>query len=298
MFAGSKPELWPFTLPRFKAALSPSDVCIISPGLRNDDLANLCRNEGWSYLSTATPDASLAQNVCYRLHERAEFIVKVDEDMFLLPGSIAALVEQYRRIKAEGVTDPGFVAPIIPVNGFCYRYLLEALGLLDEFEERFGRAGIAASGLLIHCDPLVARWIWKRTAPLEATASLIASRSRQTILCPVQFNTGMIVFERAFWEMIGHFPVLRRRLVFGISTEGVDEAHLCASAVNASRPGIVTTAVMAGHFAYEPQYAAMKSLLSSRPDLFAAPTVSARAEAANGKWAEHAGLINGTAHHR
>jgi hypothetical protein len=293
MLAGSKPELWAVTLTRFKAALPPGDVSIVSHGLRSEVLADLCRLEGWSYLSTTTRDASLAQNVCYRLHEHAELIVKVDEDMLLLPGSISALLEEYRSIKAEGVIDPGFVAPIVPLNGFCYRYLLEALGLLDEFEARFGRARIAASGLPIQDDPVAARWVWERTGPLELTAGLVARRPRQALACPVQFNAGMVVFERAFWEMIGHFPVLRRRLVFGVSTEGVDEAHLCARAFTASRPGMVTTAVMAGHFAYEPQYAAMLSLLDSRPDLFAPSAAANQATSGNGKWPRHDRRVSG-----
>src|ERR1700733_5238812 len=125
MLAGYTPELWRFVMPRFRAALPEADICIVSPGLRNDDLADLCRREGWSYLSTATNDVALAQNVCYRLHDSAKMIVKLDEDMFLLPDTITGLLAAYRDIKAEGVVDPGFVAPMIPLNGFCYRYLLE-----------------------------------------------------------------------------------------------------------------------------------------------------------------------------
>lgn len=297
MLTGSKPELWPYVMPRFKAALPESDICLVSPGLRSQCLADLCGREGWSYLSTATRDASLAQNVCYRLHDGAELIVKLDEDMFLLPDSISALVEQYRVIKADGVVDPGFVAPTIPLNGFCYRHFLDAMGLLDEYEARFGRARIAASGLPIHGDPSAACWIWERTAPLEEAAARMASNRRLTLLCPIQFSTGMIVFEREFWEMIGRYPVLRRRLVFGISTEDADEAHLCASAVNASRPGVVTTAAVAAHFAFAPQYAAMRSLLRARPELFEAPPPPGRKERVAVS-RPRSGGFNGKAHHR
>ena len=167
MLAGYKSDLWRFVMPRFRAALPEADVCIISPGLRHDGLADLCRREGWSYLSTATNDVALAQNVCYRLHDGAEMIVKLDEDMFLLPDTITRLLAAYRDIKAEGVVDPGFVAPMIPLNGFCYRYLLEMLGLLDAYEAAFGRAKLATSGLAVHTDPAAARWIWERTAPLD-----------------------------------------------------------------------------------------------------------------------------------
>jgi hypothetical protein len=52
------------------------------------------------------------------MHSAAEWIVKPDEDMLLLPGSIRDLVAEYPRIQAEGWVDPGFAAPMISPNGF------------------------------------------------------------------------------------------------------------------------------------------------------------------------------------
>jgi hypothetical protein len=270
MLAGYKPDLWPFVMPRFRAALPEADVCLISPGLRHAGLADLCRQEGWSYLGTATNDVALAQNVCYRLHDRARMIVKLDEDMLLLPTSITALLEEYRLIKAEGVLDPGFVAPMIPLNGFCYRPLLEMLGLLEAYEAVFGRARLATAGLPVQTDPLAARWIWEHTAPLADTAAKLAALPRRVLPCPIQFSIGLIAFERAFWEQIGYLAVYRRRLLAGLSTLGGDEAYLCARAVETSRPAVVTTAALAGHFSFGPQYAGMKALLEQRPGLFSA----------------------------
>ena len=270
MLAGYTPELWRFVMPRFRAALPKADICIVSPGLRSDDLADLCRREGWSYLSTATNDVALAQNVCYRLHDRAEMIVKLDEDMFLLPDTITGLLAEYREIKAEGVVDPSFVAPMIPLNGFCYRYLLEMLDLLDDYEAVFGRAQLATSGLAIHTDPAAARWIWERTAPLAETAARLNSLERRVLLCPIQFSIGLIAFERRFWEQMGYFLVHRHRLLAGLSTLGGDEAYMCARAVELSRPAVVTTAALAGHFSFGPQYAGLKALLTEQPELFSA----------------------------
>jgi hypothetical protein len=110
--------------------------------------------------------------------------------------------------------------------------------------------------------------MWERTAPLEATARRLASIPAQILLCPIQFSIGLIVFERAFWETIGRLPVYHRRLLAGLSTLGADEEHICAKAVTLSRPIVVTTASLAGHFSFGPQYAAMKSLIDCRPELF------------------------------
>jgi hypothetical protein len=270
MLAGYKPDLWQFVMPRFRAALPEADVCIVSPGTRSEQLASLCRRESWSYLSTATNDVALAQNVCYRLHGAAEMIVKLDEDMFLLPNTISSVLAEYRKIKAEGTIDPGFVAPMIPLNGFCYRHLFDMLGILDEYESGFGRARLATTGLAIHTDPAAARWVWERTAPLAETAARLAQLEPRRLLCPIQFSIGLIAFERRFWEDIGHLEVHRKRLLAGLGTLGGDETYICACAMEFARPAVVTTAALAGHFSFGPQYAGLKSLLDVRPELFAA----------------------------
>jgi hypothetical protein len=270
MLAGYKPDLWRIVMPRFKRALPEADVCIVSPGCRSEALAAICRSEGWSYLSTSLNDVALAQNICYRLHPAADMIIKLDEDMFLLPDTINNVLAEYKKIKAAGIVAPGFVAPMIPLNGFCYRHLLEALGLLGEYEARFGRARLATSGLPIHTDPVAARWIWEHTSPLSVTAARLRATEPQCLLCPIQFSIGLIGFERRFWELVGYLKVHRRLHLAGISTLGGDEAYLCARALELSRPGVVTTAALAGHFSFGPQYQAQKDLLERRPDIFGA----------------------------
>lgn len=271
MLAGYKQDLWPLVMPRFKAALAQmpdADVCLVSPGKRDTALASLCAAEGWSYLATATNDVSLAQNICFKRHIAAELIVKLDEDMFLLPGSIRHLVAEYRRIKTEGRVDPGFVAPMIPLNGFCYRPLLRALGLLEEYERRFGTAQLGTSGLPIHTDPAAARWIWEQTSPLDSLPERLGAGIAEDLLSPIQFSIGMIVFERRFWQQVGYFSVARRKLMAGMSTLGGDESHICAAAMLHSRPIVITTLTAAGHFSFGGQYAGMRDLLRSNPALF------------------------------
>ncbi len=270
MLAGYKADLWPFVMPRFRASLPVADVCLVSPGKRSDELAALCQRESWSYLSTTLNDVALAQNVCYRLHDDAELIVKLDEDMFLLPSTLPVLLEEYRAIKSEGWVDPGFVAPMIPLNGFCYRSLLGMLDMLPAYEACFGPARLATSGLAVHNDPDAALWMWERTAPLADTERRLQRLPRQRLLCPIQFSIGLIVFERRFWEAIGCFAVHRQRLMTGQSTLGGDEAYICTRALEMSRPGVVTTAALAGHFSFGPQYAGMRTLLRDRPALFEA----------------------------
>ena len=269
MLVGYKPDLWPYVMPRFEAAL-PDDctVCLVSPGLYREDLASLCQAKGWSYLGTRTNDVALAQNVCLSLHPGARIVVKLDEDMFLLPGTIAALIAFYDQVKAEGIVNPGFVAPMIPVNGFSYRSLLERLDLLADFEARFGPASVMTTGHAIAIDPAAARWIWERTTPLAETQARLQAAPVDMLLSPIKFSIGLIVFERVYWEEFRFFRVYRHRLMAGQSTLGGDEQFLCRECIDRSRPIIVHPQILAGHFSFGPQYQGMMALLNERPELF------------------------------
>lgn len=270
MLVGYKPDLWPLILPRFEAAL-PQDctVCLVSPGLYNPEIAQLCEAKSWRYMGTATNDVALAQNVCLLAHPDVEMVAKLDEDMFLLPGSIDALLDFYRATKAHKAVDPGFVAPMIPINGFTYRSLLRRLDLLDRFEAQFGTARIATTASPVTVNPAAARWMWEHTAPLAATqARLKATPAAEMLLSPIKFSIGLIVFERAFWEEFRFFPVYRHRLLAGQSTLGGDEEFLCKECVDRSRPIVIHPDVLAGHFSFGPQYAGMLALLKERPELF------------------------------
>lgn len=269
MLVGYKPELWDAVFVRFRRALPEADVCLVSPGRDVEALAALCRRHGWSYLSTATNDVCLAQNIAIGLHAQADLVVKLDEDMFLLPKTLSTLLEEYESIRREGIVDPGYVAPMIPLNGVTYRFVLQRLQLLDAYEARFGKARLATAGIRVQNDPEAARWIWEHTAPLETSAARITSGPVERVFCPVQFSIGCIVFARSFWSEIGGFVVFRRRLLMGISTLGADEAWLCARAQELSRPGVVTSKAVAGHFAFGPQYDAMRQVYDERRDLFA-----------------------------
>ena len=123
---------------------------------------------------------------------------------------------------------------------------------------------MATSGIPLQTDAAAATWIWERTTPPAALPARLSVREVRRLLCSIRFSIGLIAFERAFWEKIGFLPIHRRRLLAGTNTLDGDEEYLCAKAVEMSRPTVITTATVAGHFSFGPQYAAMKSLLEER----------------------------------
>lgn len=268
VIAGAKPKLWPLIFPRIAAATRNKYVCIVSPGTQSDALSRMCRARNWSYLSTATKDTGLAQNVCYKLHRAANFIVKIDEDILLAPTSIDDLISAYRTIETGGVYHPSVVAPMIPLDTFCYREFLEARGLLPAFEERFGTARVSADKAPIANDVAAAHWIWNRTGPIDAIAKEFLANPAKPILCPVKINTAMVAFERAFWQETGHFPVYRRRLMVGRETPTADAEHFSINAVKLSRPAFIASNVLVGRFSFDHHYDVLSALINEQPELF------------------------------
>ena len=269
ILAGYKQPLWPFVFPKLARAMPEGvDVCVMSAGKYDAELEEICARNKWSYLGTATNDVSLVQNVAISLHPEARTIVKIDEDMFLTDATIKDCLAYYTEVKASGIADPAFVAPMININGVCYRPLLQRLGLLEEFEAKFGVARISTLGVPVTDDAEAARWMWSKTAPLEETVQKLKRSALPGLMAPVQFSIGLIVMERAFWEMIDCFPVKRHMLAMKKSTLGADEEYLCRMATFHARPVVVCEHALAGHFSFGRQYAGMLDLLTEHPEYF------------------------------
>ena len=104
------------------------DICITSSGLFDETLNKIAAENGWSYLSTAQNNIPLAQNLAIKIHDKAEFIYKMDEDIFVTDGCFETLMKTYRHVLRHGHYNVGFVAPLIPINGYGHIRVLEKLG--------------------------------------------------------------------------------------------------------------------------------------------------------------------------
>ena len=119
--AGYKEYLWHLTLKRI-ARFKPDDidVCVVSPGLFSERLNKICEENGWSYLNTKANKLARAQNIAIFQHPKAQWIYKFDEDIFISKNYFEVMLNGYQAIQKEGLFEPGFVAPLINVNGFSY----------------------------------------------------------------------------------------------------------------------------------------------------------------------------------
>ena len=119
VLAGYKPDLWNAVFGRLAAFLPDGiDVCVVISGKTDARLRDICREHGWSCLSTRRNNLSLAQNTAIRLHPAAQWIYKMDEDMFLTEGVFERMKAAYLSAPGKTSIEVGFVSPLIPVNGY------------------------------------------------------------------------------------------------------------------------------------------------------------------------------------
>jgi len=274
VLAGYKPDLWPLTLARVGRFVPDEfDVCLASAGRRVEALDSLAEQHGWSYLSTNWNDVSTVQNAVIEEHSAAQFIFKLDEDIFIGRGFFEGMLQGHLAVKQLGLHRPGFSAPVINVNGYGYIEFLRELGLCQDYASRFGRLQQAADKIEVHHNGEAARWLWKQSLPFDDLVQHFAEKEFNYSTCPHRFSIGAILFERSFWSAMGGLAVCDT-----LGRLGHDEEHLCKYCLNSSEVMVVLHNVFAGHFGFGPQNQVMSAALDDlmpglmiKPDLNRAP---------------------------
>ncbi len=269
VLAGYKEFVWGSVFQRLKAFVPENiDVCVVTSGLVNTDLRQMCETFGWSYMSTIKNHVSLALNLVISNHPRAKYIYKMDEDIFLTEGVFEVLKETYQRVQAESRYEVGFVTPLIPVNGYGYVRLLEIFGAVKLWEERFGELKYTIAlqhHRTIQRDPEAARFMWgeenQAMESLDKIQKELRKKEFQYSICPIRYSIGFILFHRDNWINMGSFPVAARNL-------GIDEEALCKFCMMESRAMVVAENAVVGHLAYNPQNKEMEQYYYSHKEKF------------------------------
>ena len=84
ILAGYKEFSYDIVFSRIKKFV-PKDVevCILSSGKYSEKLSKIASDNDWSYLSTEINNVSLVTNLAISLHPEADYIFKMDEDIFI-----------------------------------------------------------------------------------------------------------------------------------------------------------------------------------------------------------------------
>ena len=272
ILAGYKPFLYEDVFARVKKFVPEYfDVCIISSGLFDETLNKIALENDWSYLSTAQNNAPLIQNLAIMLHEQAECIFKMDEDIFITEGVFDTLMKTAHYVQTHSHYNVGFVAPLIPINGYGHIRLLEKLGLVETYEKMFEpvKYGYIPSKM-IQTSSKVAKFFWGEgeiVPSIDAMNAAFRIQKMQYSVCPVYFSIGFIHYQRNLWKAMNGWE-LPPQNSWG---PAVDERQICKFCVLASAAIIVAENAVVGHLSFDGQNAAMKEYYLTHKEVFRCP---------------------------
>ncbi|GFI48241.1 hypothetical protein IMSAGC019_03568 [Lachnospiraceae bacterium] len=262
ILAGYDPALWDSTLARVEAFQSSSvDYCLVSSGRYVAYLDEMARRNGWSYLYTETNQVCFIQNMAITLHPHAEYIFKIDEDMFIGRGFFGRMIEEYHRIEREGDYKIGFVVPVIPLNCTGYVSYLRISGNKGVYEQRFGRAYRCDFSAVFNVAE-TAEFLWDTMETFDGMAEKFHENHGYQILGSY-FNIGCILFSRSRWLMMGKWPEKP-----GESGMGMDEAYIYQDNIENSLAIYEVQGVLAGHLAFGHQKGRMMEYYREHPEKF------------------------------
>ncbi|MBP3503389.1 MAG: hypothetical protein J6K42_07985 [Clostridia bacterium] len=268
ILAGYKPYLWDDIFERISKYIPKDiDVCIVSSGLYSEELSEIAKKNDWSYLSVKQNKVSLVQNIAINLFDKAELIYKLDEDIFVTKNMFTKMLETYKEVENNSTYRVGFVAPLLPINGYAHIKVLQKTGLLNAYEKKFGRAQYNwnPKGKVV-INPDIAKFMWGETEEkLRDIDKLDDEFARQNLkysICAIRFSIGAILFSRELWENMGRFEVRMG------NNMGLDEMQICNYVFADSRAIIVSENTIAGHFSYGPQNKVMKEFYKNNREIF------------------------------
>lgn len=268
ILAGYKQFLWEDVFGRIeKYAPKDIDICIVSSGLYSEELSKIAEKNDWSYLSVKKNKVTLVQNIAINLHPEANKIYKIDEDIFVTKNFFEKLDETYNKVENESNFRIGFVAPLLPINGYSNVNVLRKTGLLESYENKFGRPYHDGCGdEPIIKNPEIATYLWGKSETklrdIDALDEEFSNQEFNYSICSIRFSIGAILFSRETWENMGRFQV-------GIGNNmGQDEVQICEYCMIQSRAIVVSENTLVGHFSYGPQTAAMKEYYNKNREIF------------------------------
>lgn len=279
ILAGYKEALWDDVFSRIDlAAPADLDICIMTSGLENEQLKRIAVDRNWSYLSTEVNHLSLIQNLAIELHPSAQWIFKLDEDMFLPKTYFEPMLETYELVKNKSYYEPAFVSPLINVSCYGHIRLLEKCDLIEDFKSTKLTSMKITDGIhhnkSVLEDPEVAKYLWGATQPILRNMDELTERFMQDDLsftiCATRYSIGAILFTRQAWEEFGKFPLTFVGSEYGL---GDDEEHICHYACFTGRGMVVSDNVVVGHLGYGPQTKAMVNYYLEHKDRFASPYI-------------------------
>ncbi len=267
ILAGYKEFLYDIFFERIKKFV-PEDVevCILSSGKYSERLSKIAEQNDWSYLSMKRNNVSLIQNVAINLFKNAQYIYKIDEDIFVTKNYFETLMNTMRQCEKSAEYKIGFVAPTIPINGYGHLNVLKRFGLVETYKNKFENPIYSAGkDRMIESNPEVAKFFWGEENYLpniDEMNKIVQNDEFGYEVCPIRFSIGAILFKRELWQNMNGFKVS-----FG-NAMGRDEIQICGYCMVRSRAIIVSNNSIVGHLSFGNQNKVMKEYFENNQEIF------------------------------
>lgn len=272
ILAGYKSFLYKDVFARVKAFTPKNfDICIMSSGLFDETLNKIATENDWSYLSTAQNNIPLIQNLAIMLHPQAQFLFKMDEDIFITEGVFNTLMKTADYVQKHRHYNVGFVAPLIPINPYGYVRLLEKLGLIETYEKMFGPVYYGVNNGMITTNLDVAKFFWGEggfVPSIDKMNSAFQIQKMSYSICSIRFAIGMIMFHRDLWISMNGLKMLSEGDNYG---PGLDEWVICQFCVMEALAMVVAENAVVGHLCFRGLTSAMKEYYLTHREIFRCP---------------------------
>jgi hypothetical protein len=255
-------------LERVQKNMEPNiDVCVVTPWKKDEELIKYCSKYWWSYLCTKDNKLSLAQNIAIKLHRKAQFIYKMDEDIFITEWFFSNLKEKYQLTIENSEFIPWAITPVININGFTYSYFLKTINKKEEFEKNFSKIKqeVWKEWKNIRYSGEIAEYMRKNTLPIDKTQERFFKNidiSKTFNSNSVKYSIWCFMIPRYIWEGMGWFDVAFEWWLWK------EETQFLSYTINESRPIILCENCLCWHFSFGPQKRRMKDFFEKNRDLF------------------------------
>ena len=249
VLAGYKDFLWDDVFKRIKDyQLKNMDVCIASSGVYNSRLSDICKRNNWVYLSTKLNNVCVITNVIMRLFDKAEYIFKLDEDIYIPNGYFEDMLTTYRQIEDNEPVKIGYLCPMLPLGFYGMHKFLIDNNCLTEYEEKFGKHFIGGSTVnrSFRKGDGVDEFIWEKIGCFDKKALEYKNKGEDYEACFSRSGIAAVLFKRDFWTEMGG---LKRGRGIGVGNAG-DEGQITAYCYLNYKVCFCANNILVGHFSF------------------------------------------------
>lgn len=200
------------------------------------------------------------------LYQNAEYIFKLDEDIYIPKDYFSDMLEAYEKIRGEVPAYIGYICPMLPLGFYGMHDFLKAKCCLDEYEELFGvhKIGGTVVNPVFREHKGVDEFIWKRIGIFDECAMQYKKNGFSYKVCETRTGIAAIMFARELWDELGW---LDKGHGYGVG-EGGDEEQITSYCMLHFRLIFCVRHILVGHFSFGGSEPAMEKFRADNPEIF------------------------------